>query len=63
MEQYHVDYVALCKSFYSAEGDMMVTSVTYEGLPPIAAEFDVTYWARAAISKPGGFRAQDRLNL
>ena len=46
MEQYHVDYVALCKSFYSPEGDMMVTSVTYEGLPPIAAEFDVTYWAR-----------------
>jgi uncharacterized protein YbcV (DUF1398 family) len=36
VEYYHVDYVALRKSFYSANGDVVATSLTYEGLPPAA---------------------------
>ena len=41
VEYYHVDYVALQKTFYSATGDMIKTPITYENLPNIAAEFDV----------------------
>jgi uncharacterized protein YbcV (DUF1398 family) len=41
VEYYHVDYVGLRKRFYSAEGEMMATSINYEGLPPVAPEFDV----------------------
>ena len=40
VEYYHVDYVGLRKRFYSAEGEMMATSINYEGLPPVAPEFD-----------------------
>ena len=40
VEYYHVDYVGLRKTFYSAEGDAAVTPINYEGLPPVAAEFD-----------------------
>jgi hypothetical protein len=35
-----MDYVGLRKRFYSAEGEMMATSINYEGLPPVAPEFD-----------------------
>jgi len=35
-----VDYFELRKRFYSAEGEMMATSIAYEGLPPVAPEFD-----------------------
>lgn len=48
VEYYHVDYVALRKSFYSAAGDVVTTPISYEGLPPVAAEFDVA-GLRAAI--------------
>ena len=41
VEYYHVDYVALQKSFYSATGEMIKTPITYENLPSIAADFDV----------------------
>ena len=41
VEYYHVDYVALQKTFYSATGEMIKTPITYENLPNIAAEFDV----------------------
>lgn len=41
VEYYHVDYVGLKKTFYSADGDMVVTPINYEGLPPVAADFDV----------------------
>jgi uncharacterized protein YbcV (DUF1398 family) len=41
VEYYHVDYVALRKTFYSGEGDSVVTTITYEGLPSVAADFDV----------------------
>lgn len=48
VEYYHVDYVALRKCFYSAKGDVVTTPISYEDLPPVAADFDVT-GLRAAI--------------
>jgi uncharacterized protein YbcV (DUF1398 family) len=39
VEYYHVDYVGMKKTFYSAEGDVVVTPINYEGLPPVASEF------------------------
>src|SRR5580658_9810503 len=39
VEYYHVDYVGLKKTFYSADGDMVITPVNYERLPPVAADF------------------------
>ena len=41
VEFYHVDYVAMRKTFYSADGDVAMTPISYEGLPPVAAEFDI----------------------
>jgi uncharacterized protein YbcV (DUF1398 family) len=41
VEYYLVDYVGMKKTFYSAEGDMVVTSINYEGLPPVAPEFSL----------------------
>lgn len=41
VEYYHVDYACACKRFYGANGACVVTPITYEGLPPIAAELDV----------------------
>ena len=41
VEYYHVDYVGMKKTFYSAEGDMVVTPINYEGLPPVAPEFSL----------------------
>jgi len=40
VEYYHVDYVGMRKTFYSAEGGVVVTPINYEGLPPVAADFD-----------------------
>jgi uncharacterized protein YbcV (DUF1398 family) len=40
VEYYHVDYVGMKKTFYSAEGDAVITPINYEGLPPVAADFD-----------------------
>lgn len=39
VEYYHVDYIGMRKTFYSAEGEMVVTAIDYEGLPPVSAEF------------------------
>jgi uncharacterized protein YbcV (DUF1398 family) len=41
VEYYHVDYVGRKKTFYSAEGETVATPIHYEGLPPVAAHFDV----------------------
>jgi uncharacterized protein YbcV (DUF1398 family) len=41
VEYYHVDYVAKRKTFYNADGDTIVTPITYEGLPRVSADFDV----------------------
>jgi len=40
VEYYHVDYVGMKKTFYSAEGGAVVTPIDYEGLPPVAENFD-----------------------
>jgi uncharacterized protein YbcV (DUF1398 family) len=41
VESYHVDYIGMKKSFYGAEGDLVVTPINYEGLPGVSAEFSV----------------------
>src|SRR5215471_13233255 len=48
VEYYHVDYVALRKSFYSASGDVVMTPIPYEDLPPVAPDFHAA-GLRAAI--------------
>ncbi|MCC7375127.1 MAG: DUF1398 family protein [Verrucomicrobiales bacterium] len=48
VEYYHVDYIALQTRYYSGNGDMVTTASPFEGLPPVAAEFDVA-GLRAAI--------------
>ena len=48
VEYYHVDYVAMRKTFYGADGDTVVTPIVYEGLPAVAREFDPAK-LRAAI--------------
>lgn len=40
VEYYHVDYVALQKTYYSASGEIIKTPINYEGLPSVAADFD-----------------------
>jgi len=40
VEYYHVDYVTRRTAFYSPDGATVVTPVPYEGLPPVAADFD-----------------------
>ncbi len=41
VEYYHVDYVGMKKTFYGADGGMVVTPINYEGLPPVASEFSL----------------------
>lgn len=48
VEYYHVDYVALRKTFYGGTGDVVATPIPYEGLPPVAVDFDAA-GLRAAI--------------
>ena len=40
VEYYHVDYVALQKTYYSASGEVIKTPVNYEGLPGVSADFN-----------------------
>jgi uncharacterized protein YbcV (DUF1398 family) len=42
VEFYHVDYLALQKTFYSGEGAIVSTPIPLENLPPVAADFDAT---------------------
>ncbi len=39
VEYYHVDYVGLKKTFYSADGGIVMTPIDYEGLPPVSPDF------------------------
>jgi uncharacterized protein YbcV (DUF1398 family) len=48
VEYYHVDYVGRSKSFYGERGDKVVTPITFENLPDVAADLDLT-GLRAAI--------------
>ena len=41
VEYYQVDYVGLKNTFFSAEGDVVVTPINFEGLPPVAADFSI----------------------
>lgn len=41
VEYYHVDYVGMKKTFYSADSDVVVTPISFEALPPVAADFSV----------------------
>ena len=48
-EYYHVDYVVMRRRlFYGAGGDAVVTPITYEGMPAVAAELSLE-GLRAAI--------------
>lgn len=40
VEYYHVDYVGRKKAFYGADGEVVVTSIDFEGLPAVAIELD-----------------------
>lgn len=40
VEYYHVDYIGLKKTFYCDDGGMVVTPITYEGLPQVGFGFD-----------------------
>jgi uncharacterized protein YbcV (DUF1398 family) len=40
VEYYHIDYATLRKSYYDAEGCVVATPLTFEGLPPVAEHFD-----------------------
>ena len=40
VEYYHVDYVALQKTYYSASGEIIKTPINYEGLPSVSADFN-----------------------
>lgn len=63
VEYYHVDYVALQKTFYSATGEMIKTPITYENLPNIAAEFDVDALKAAILdSQQNGQHYKDFTN-
>lgn len=42
VEYYLVDYVGLRTTYYSPDGDMVVSPITCDGLPPVAAGFDLT---------------------
>jgi uncharacterized protein YbcV (DUF1398 family) len=48
VEYYHVDYVELQKTFYSASDEIIKTPIHYEDLPSIASEFNAEA-LRAAI--------------
>ena len=41
VEYYHVDYVALQITYYSASGEVIKTPINYECLPAVAADFDL----------------------
>lgn len=41
VEYYHVDYVALQQTYYSASGEIIKTPINFEGLPSVAADFDL----------------------
>jgi uncharacterized protein YbcV (DUF1398 family) len=41
VEYYHVDYVGMTARFYGANGDCVTTPIPFEGLPAVAADFDL----------------------
>jgi uncharacterized protein YbcV (DUF1398 family) len=60
VEYYHVDYVALEKTFYSATGDHVTTPITYESLPPVGRDFDAAALRGAILdSQRHGLKYRD----
>ena len=60
VEYYHVDYVALRKTFYSSAGDLVTTPINYERLPAVASELDVAALrANIADSQQRGQKYRD----
>ena len=60
VDYYHVDYVAMRKTFYSSSGDTVCTPITYERLPLVAAELDVeALRANIADSQQRGQKYRD----
>jgi uncharacterized protein YbcV (DUF1398 family) len=49
VEYYHVDYVALQITYYSASGEVIKTPINYEGLPFVAADFDLAALKAAVL--------------
>ena len=60
VEYYHVDYVAMQMTFYSAEGGVVLVPLIFEGLPAVAEAFDASA-LRAAIldSQTNGQKFRD----
>ena len=40
VEYYRIDYVARQMSFYSSAGSVVIAPLTFENLPPVAADFN-----------------------
>lgn len=40
VESYHVDYLTLRMTYYGSGGGVVITPITYEGLPEVAPDFD-----------------------
>lgn len=60
VEYYHVDYVGLNMTFYSAEGDVVLTSIPFEGLPSVAADFNAEALKAAIVdSQSNGQKFRD----
>jgi uncharacterized protein YbcV (DUF1398 family) len=49
VEYYFVDYAGRTKSFYSPDGDKVVTPITYEALPSILLELDINALKEAIL--------------
>ena len=41
VEYYHIDFVAMRKTFYGGNGEMAFAPINYEGMPAIAPELSV----------------------
>lgn len=60
VEYYHVDYVALQTTYYSAAGEIIKTAIHYQGLPAVAADFDLAALKAAILdSQQNGQHYQD----
>ncbi len=49
VEYYHVDYVTLRKTYYDGTGGAVPTTITFEDLPPVAAEFNLAALKAAIV--------------
>jgi uncharacterized protein YbcV (DUF1398 family) len=49
VEYYHVDYIAMRTMFYGADGAVVVTPIGFEGLPPVAPDFDAAALREAIL--------------